>query len=214
MPSLFDGIPVAVISDAIDSLGLPNTVLQHDIRCMAGRHLVGRARTINKCNALFIGAADPSLDLGAQQVIDESNAGNVIVVASQGDLSSSVFGGNMAIRAAALGVAGVVTDGATRDIDEIEELGLTIFARGTTPRQSPRRMITTSINEPVMCGGVLINPDDFIVGDRDGVVAIAHGRAEAVAEKARAILDIETTMQKFIREGNSLVAAIRKYKQR
>jgi len=125
-----------------------------------------------------------------------------------------VWGDNMATRASSLGVRAVITDGAVRDIDEMDALGMAVFAAATTPRQAFRRLVTTSINQPVVVGGVRIRPGDLIVADGDGVIAIPIEHAEALAERAEAVHKIEATMQDYIRAGNTLVSAVETFKAR
>jgi regulator of RNase E activity RraA len=214
--SLLDGLPVAVISDVMDGLGFGSTVMD-GVRLLSGHRICGRARTVERAPAPFNATqADiaPALGTGTQQVIDSGKPGDVIVIAAQGNGGSAMWGGNMGTRASSLGVLGLVTDGVVRDLEEMDALGLTIFGGGQSPRQAYKRMITRSINQPIACGGVWVRPGDLIVGDGDGVVVVPPARAAEVAEKARATIAAEGVMQKFIREGNSLVAAVEKYKIR
>jgi regulator of RNase E activity RraA len=215
--ALFDDLPVAVISDAIDKLGLPNTVLDPAIHRLAGRHLVGRARTVHRAKApTNAGQAEinPKMGAGTQDLIDSCAPGDVVVVAAHDDVDFAVWGGNMGVRAAMLGVRGLVTDGAMRDLDEMDELGLSVFAKATTPRQAFKRMVTFDIDVPVFCGGVLIRPGDILVGDGDGVVAVPAAEAARIAAAAREIIAGESQMQDFIRAGNSLGSAVARFKLR
>lgn len=213
----FAGIPVAVISDALDALGLPNTVMNHFVRRMVGKHLVGYARTISKIRVPANATQDdlvPSLGMGTQELLDSSRAGEVIVIASSDSMDGALWGDNMGTRAQALGVRGVITDGAVRDIDEMEKLGLAIFARATTPRQASKRLLTLTIDEPVICGGILVRSHDVIVGDADGVVVVPAQEAKAIATRAKEIAAIEGRMHDYLREGNTLVSAVLTFKQR
>jgi regulator of RNase E activity RraA len=77
------------------------------------------------------------------------------------------------------GVAGVVVDGAARDVRGLRELGFPTFCSGVTPRifgsQGPG-----AINIPIACGGVPVNPGDIVLGDDDGVVVVPRDDAERV----------------------------------
>jgi 4-hydroxy-4-methyl-2-oxoglutarate aldolase len=213
----FEGLPVAVISDAVDALGLPNTVLDPGVRLLSGKPLVGRARTISRIKAppnATQPEIDPSLGMGTQKLIDSCQSGDVVVIAAEDNLDFAMWGDNMGVRASSLGVRGVVTDGAVRDLDEMPKLGLSVYARGTTPKQAFRRMLTLTIDQPIVCGGVMVRSGDVVIGDADGVVVVPHARAAEVAAKAREIHGVEATMQDFIRAGNSLVSAVEKFKAR
>ncbi len=213
----FAGLPVAVISDAVDALGLPNTVLDPAVRCLSGNVILGRARTISRFRAppnATQAEVDPSLGMGTQKLIDDCREGDVVVIGAENDVDFAMWGDNMGVRASSLGVRGVVTDGVVRDLAEMSRLGLSIFARGATPKQAFRRMLTASIDQPTICGGVMVRPGDVVIGDTDGVIVIPQSKAAEVAAKARDIHGVEDTMQGFIRAGNSLVSAVEKYKAR
>jgi len=209
-------LPTALIADAMESLGLKPAVLASSIRLVTGNRLFGRARTVQK--RLLPSNADqreiaPSLASGLYDVIDGSAPGDVIVLAVEGDTSCANFGGNMAFRASMVGIRGIVTDGAIRDVQDIEELGLAAFAKATTPKTSRGSFAVTGKNEPVICGGVLIAPGDFIAGDRDGVLAIPPAALGDIVAKAEALLKRETDMRSFMRDGGSLSDAMSKFKK-
>lgn len=211
-----EGLPVAVISDVMDGMGLPNAVMD-GVRQLAGKTIVGRARTVERAPAPSNAAqADiaPELGMGTQQVIDNGKPGDIVVIAAQGNGGSAMWGGNMGTRAQQVGIVGMVTDGVLRDLNEMDALGLSIYAAGQSPRQAFKRMITRAIDKPIICGGVYVRPNDIIVADGDGVVVVPPAKAVEIAERSRAVIEVESTMQKFIRDGNTLVAAVQKYKIR
>lgn len=75
---------------------------------------------------------------------------------------------------------GAVIDGSTRDAGGIRALGFPTFVKGITPRNYhyPVSPEYGSVNVPVVCGGVLINPGDLIIGDDDGVIVIPIDETE------------------------------------
>ena len=96
--------------------------------------------------------------------------------------------------------AGMVTDGLVRDIEGIIDVGLPVFARGSTPN-SPYKDGPGEINCPVSCGGVTVNPGDIIVGDIDGVVVVPIEAAEQVASMLIKIREKEEKMVSGILAG-------------
>ncbi|HXF47335.1 MAG TPA: RraA family protein [Burkholderiaceae bacterium] len=128
--------------------------------------------------------------------------GDVIVVDGKGDLSCALMGEIMVQQCLALGVAGVVIDGAVRDSEAIRALGFPMFAAGRNPN-GPTKGVAGRINWPIGCGGVSVQPGDLIVGDADGVVVIERRQAAALlplaadklAAESKRIADIKARKQ-------------------
>ena len=111
--------------------------------------------------------------------------GDVIVVAANGVSHTSVWGGGLTLSAKNLGAAGVVVDGAVLDAHMIVERNLPVFSRGRHPAHGSWKT-PGSVNVPVSCGGVVVNPGDLIFGDLDGVVIVRREQALAVLEECEA----------------------------
>ena len=126
--------------------------------------------------------------------------GDVLVVDAQGDLNNAVVGGILSFYAAKIGLAGIVIDGAIRDVAEIRERDFPVYARGVTHR-GPYKDGPGEINVPVSVGGLVVNPGDIVVGDQDGLLAIVPEDAERLIEKARAVLVSEEKTMQAMREG-------------
>jgi len=210
-------LPVAVLSDALDALGLPTSIMDATVRRISGPKLSGFARTVDRMPATANGAQadiDAKLGMGTQLVLDSLMPGEVVVIAARGGLDAAMIGDNMAHRAQNQGAAGFVTDGAIRDVDELASMNLAIYAAGAIPRQAYKRFVTLSIDQPIVCGSVRVCRGDLVVGDADGIIVIDEKHVTAVLDKAEAIEIVEAQMKIFINAGNSLVAAVEKYKQR
>jgi regulator of RNase E activity RraA len=110
--------------------------------------------------------------------------GDVLVVDGAGREAVALVGGIMARRALVRGVAGIVVDGSVRDLDELVELGLPIYAIGGNPVPPSKVDVRDPVDE-VSCGGVQVRRGDVVTGDRDGVVVIAAGEWERIAAAAR-----------------------------
>lgn len=208
-------LPVAVISDTMDKLGIPTAIMDYAIARQTGKRMAGRARTIDRAlKPLNASQAEVAPDLlsAPVRVVDEASAGDIIVMAHRGEASVSGIGDNMSTRAKYLGVAGVIVDGAIRDKSDIEEMGLTVFARGTISRSAAGRLITLSLNEPVICGGVWVCPGDVIVGDADGIVVVPKAKAAEVADFAENLEKSEQESRKFIQAGNTAADSFKKFK--
>lgn len=139
-------------------------------------------------------------NLAILRAYDCCRPGDVMVVDAGGDLANALVGGIMTFAAASLGLAGMVLDGAIRDVAEIRERTFPVYARGVTHR-GPYKDGPGAINIPVTVGGMTVSPGDIIVGDEDGLLAFApHEAAEAIEKALRQQAAEEATMQ-AIREG-------------
>lgn len=125
--------------------------------------------------------------------------GDVIVVDGKGDLNSALMGEIMCQQCAAIGVVGIVIDGAVRDSEAIRELGLPMYAAGLNPN-GPTKNVSGRLNHPISIGGVTVRPGDLVVGDADGVTVIEREKAaamlplaaEKVAAETKRIADIKS----------------------
>ncbi|MBS1892973.1 MAG: RraA family protein [Actinobacteria bacterium] len=117
--------------------------------------------------------------------VDQLGAGDVLVVDGGGNGDRAVWGDFVGSRAAALGCAAVVVDGAVRDVPGLARLGIPVFARGLAAR-GPTKVGRGEVNVPVSCGGVCVAPGDVIVADGEGIVAVPACDFDAVLELVRA----------------------------
>lgn len=142
------------------------------------------------------------------KALEMGQAGDVIVVDAGGDLNTSVCGGLMGGLAINRGIRGMVIDGAGRDTDELEEINWPIWTRAITPRGTHTmfsgRKEELSINVPVQCGGVVVNPGDFIVADLMGVTVIPLEKAEEVVKLAQEQAEREEETRKWVAQGKTV----------
>ena len=78
----------------------------------------------------------------------------------------------MVFQAVKKGLAGIVIDGALRDLDSLRKMDIAIYSAVVTPK-GPYKNGPGEINVPVCCGGVVVNPGDILIGDADGIVVIS-----------------------------------------
>jgi 3-hexulose-6-phosphate synthase/6-phospho-3-hexuloisomerase len=100
-------------------------------------------------------------------------------------------------------VAGVVIDGAIRDVDSIRAIGFPAHAKLVTPTAGEPRGFG-EINVTIKVGGVPVSPGDWIVGDESGVVRIPRARAVEVANRAMDVLEHENRLREEIRRKATL----------
>ena len=101
--------------------------------------------------------------------------GEVLVCDAMGVQYGSIGGDVKLLQLKMVGAAGVVTDGAIRDLDVVKTYGLAVFAQDRTLSGGPQEgVMPYQENVTVACGGVAVRPGDLIVGDDDGVVVVAR----------------------------------------
>ena len=117
--------------------------------------------------------------------LDEPGNGRVLVVDGGGSLRRALVGGNVAAAAAKNGWAGVVVDGAVRDVAELAATAVGIRALALVPLPTEKRN-QGERDVAVQIQGVWVRPGDRLVADADGIVVIAADRRRPVAADARA----------------------------
>jgi len=139
-------------------------------------------------------------NLAVHRAFDFCRPGDVLVIDGGGELGQALMGEIMATFAESLGIQGLVIDGAIRDVGAIRARDFPVYARGITHR-GPYKNGPGEINVPVAVGGMVVNPGDIVVGDDDGVLAIAPGDASAVMDAARRQGEKEAAALRSIAEG-------------
>jgi 4-hydroxy-4-methyl-2-oxoglutarate aldolase len=169
----FRGFLVPDISDAVG----PLYTMAPGMRALyepIGR-LVGRALTVK---------AHPGDSLTIHGAITQCQPGDVLVVDARGHVESCCGGSGMLMGPIRQGLAGVVVDGAWRDIPDLQALSFPVFGRGICPVSRPKSQLG-EINVPVSCGGVVVNAGDLIVADAEGIVVVPRTEVTSVLEAVR-----------------------------
>ncbi len=198
---------VAPISDILDHMGLQSQVLHPSIRPIVGEGLVGAAYPI-----LVLPSADPdpSGEEGAAAV-DAIPQGSVVMIGTGGRRDAASWGELLSTRALARGAAGVVTDGALRDIEGIRRLSFPSYAAEVNARDARGRLGFSAHNLAIVCGEVGVEPGDLVLGDTDGVVVIPAIVAEAVIVDAEARSGTEDLVRTALSKGDPAAEIFAKY---
>ncbi|WP_042196371.1 RraA family protein [Paenibacillus camerounensis] len=153
-------IPTTCLSDAMQ--GINN--MDAAIKPLKGSYrFAGKALTVKMV---------PGDNLIVLRAIRESCPGDVLVIDAKGDTSRAIAGDFVVGMAKTMGIQAIVVDGAIRDIEGIRQLDFPVFSKGSTVAASHKEG-KGELNVPISCGGVSVRPEDFIVGDADGVVVIS-----------------------------------------
>jgi 4-hydroxy-4-methyl-2-oxoglutarate aldolase len=144
--------------------------------------IVPGSRAAGPARPILCGQAD---NLMVHAAIAHANPGDVLVLTMPVPRPVALVGDLLATQAKARGVAGLLIDGAVRDVEELVEIGLPIWARWIRVRGAGKDVPGT-IDEPVIVGGARIAAGDTIVLDADGAAVVAQERVGEVLEAARA----------------------------
>jgi 4-hydroxy-4-methyl-2-oxoglutarate aldolase len=186
----FFGIPTGNLSDAMGKKGNMHSSIKP---IYPSAKMAGIAFTV---------ACPPADNLTMHKAMYMAPPGSVLVANAAGYTEAGSFGAIMALACQIRGFAGVVLDGGCRDVEEIEEMGFPLFSRGINPGGTTKETLG-AIGGPIQCGGIVVDPGDIVVGDRDGVVVVPADRALEVLEKSRAIMDKEVKVRELLRQGKS-----------
>jgi 3-hexulose-6-phosphate synthase/6-phospho-3-hexuloisomerase len=188
--------------DAFMRVSSPNVAdAQHKKGAMKGIHprirhgakMVGRALTVHTVNGDW---AKPV------EAIDRAKPGDVIVVDACGG-EIAVWGELASWSCKTKGIAGVVIDGAARDIDSIIEMGFPCFSRHIASNAGEPKGYG-GIGHEIVCGGVPVKTGDWIVGDESGVVVVPQESAVEVANRALDVMERENRVREEIKKGGTL----------
>ena len=164
---------VATVYEAAGRRGLIDVQL---IQLIPGSRAAGPARTV-RC-----GQAD---NLMVHAVLGRAQPGEVLVLTMPQPEPVALVGDLLATQAKVRGTAALLVDAAVRDVDELAELGLPIWARYVRARGAEKTEVGT-IDEPVAIGGTVIRTGDVVVLDADGAVVVECERLSEVLAAARA----------------------------
>jgi len=122
-----------------------------------------------------------------------------VLVCQAGDHDFAQAGGNVCAWAQKRGIAGMVVDGAVRDVGESRANGFALFGRGIIPIPARRGKMGV-LNGPVTCGGVAVVPGDMVIADEEGIVVLPGAKAEDIlrAATAKAEKDAATSLEDWV----------------
>lgn len=203
----------AVIADVFDSFGQLPPVFDTSLFPLStgSKGFIGPAYTVTGESVRWSGG--DRAKLGA---IDAMPPGVVAVWAGNDIRGVCCFGDLLATAMQARGCAGIVVDGGIRDSSFLQTLNVPIVTRYRTPAQAIGRWRVSAAQVPVRVRGaledwIIVNPDDIVVADSDGVIAVPAGRLSAVAQRVAEWSATESQSRGDIQNGMPLLTALEKY---
>jgi 4-hydroxy-4-methyl-2-oxoglutarate aldolase len=172
---IYDELAVLGSATVYEAGGRRGYVEADLLQIIPGSRVAGPARTV-RCGQ------DDNLMVHA--VMAEVQPGEVIVLTMPEARPVALIGELLATQAKAHGAAALLVDASVRDVDELIQIGLPIWARWVRVRGAAKE-VPGAIGEPVTVGGTQIRRGDVVVLDADGVAVVERERVEEVLEASR-----------------------------
>ncbi|OPY36443.1 MAG: Bifunctional enzyme Fae/Hps [Methanoregula sp. PtaU1.Bin051] len=137
------------------------------------------------------------------EAIDVAKPGEVLVINNDGGTHVAPWGELATLSCMKRGIAGVIIDGAVRDVDDIKKMKFPLYAKAVCPNAGEPKGFG-EINAEIKCGGQYVRPGDWIIADESGVVVIPRERAYEVARRALEVRKNEERIREEIRRGSTL----------
>ena len=158
---------------------------------VAGSRVAGPARTV-------VCGQDDNLMVHA--VMERIEPGEVLVLTMPQPRPVALVGDLLATQAQVAGAAAILVDASVRDVEELAEMGLPIWARWLRVKGAEKTR-AGELDVPVTVGGALINPGDIVVLDADGVAVVEAARAEEVLAASLAREEKERVKRAKLQDG-------------
>jgi len=196
MRAAWAAVPVTIASDITAGRILADPRIRPLRPFPLGRRMVGRAVT-GWCERADFGPALHAIDL--------AEVGDVVVLGAGGCVQTAYVGELLCGAARRKKLAGLIVDGAVRDIDTLASWDdFPVYALGTTAR-GPLSKERGAVNCGIVFGGVPVKPGDIVLGDNDGLAVVAREEAETLLPAMQERVRMEAQWAAALETGRSLV---------
>ena len=199
----------SVIHDVMRDKGFKNFVLDPSIKALKPEHKIGgQIFTIQ-------GSANTSYShhetLLAWTGMLSKAPTDKILICQPNDNVAAFMGELSAEYLLKKNIRGYIADGGCRDVEFINNINFPVWSRFNTPKDVVGYWKPDVLEEQITIGDVIINNNDYVMADIDGVVIIPENNILDILEKSELLINTESKVRKSIREGMDPQEAYIKY---
>ena len=147
---------------------------------------------------------EPDDNLGVLHALGDAQKGDVLVISCSATSGTAVWGEVLSIAAQSRGLAGTIVDGAVRDVREIKAMGYPVFSRSTNGRRA-RKEKPGVHHIPIRCGSIVIQPDEIVFADANGILAVPATAIPEVLVKVASIAHKESEIKQQLLNGIGII---------
>lgn len=207
----------ALVGDVLDKMGYYHQFLPQELKPLREDMVIfGKAMPVVEADFFdeqMLNSHNPLINkpFGIMFEALDSLQEDEVYICTGSSFRYALWGGLMSMRAMKLKGAGAIVNGYSRDTNEILQLNFPTFSRGTYAQDQGPRGKVVDYRIPIEIGGVRINPEDIVYGDRDGIVIVPKQIMEQVFLKAIEKARGEQSVKKALEVGMSTVEAFDKF---